>query len=42
MDLDNLFDIAQVDALERMKKEEDKMFLNRQRELGPPGCLVKK
>ena len=26
MDLDNLFDIAHADALERMKIEEDKRF----------------
>ena len=30
MDLDNLFDITHSDALERMKIEEDKMFLHRQ------------
>ena len=30
MDLDNLFDIAHADALERMKIDEDKMFLHRQ------------
>lgn len=40
MDLDNLFDIAHVDALERMKIEEDKVFLRKQREPGRPGCLV--
>ena len=28
MDLDNLFDIAHMDALERMKIKEDKMFLH--------------
>ena len=39
-DLDNLFDIAHADAIERMKIEEDKMFLHRQREPGHPGCLV--
>ena len=39
MDLDTSFDIAQADALERMKIEEDKMFLHRQREPGCPGCL---
>ena len=39
-DLDNLFDIAHADALERMKIEEDKMFLHRQREPGRPGCLA--
>ena len=40
MDLDNLFDISHVDALERMKIEEDKMFLHRQREPGQSGCLA--
>ena len=40
MDLDNVFDIAHTDALERMKIELDKMFLHRQREPGRPGCLV--
>ena len=40
MDLDNSFDIAHADALERMKIEEDKIFLHRQREPGRPGCLV--
>ena len=40
MDLDNLFDIAHADALERMKIEEDKMFLHRQREPGRLGCLA--
>ena len=38
MDLDNLFDIAHADAIERMKIEEDKMFLHRLREPGRPGC----
>ena len=41
IDLDNLFDIAHADALERMKIKEDKMFLHRQREPGHPGCLVR-
>ena len=40
MDLDNLFDIAHMDALKRMKIEEDKMFLHRQREPGHLGCLA--
>ena len=40
MDLDNLFDIAHTDALERMKIEEDKIFLHRQIEPGHPGCLA--
>ena len=40
MYLDNLFDIAHADVLERMKIEEDKMFLHRQREPRRPGCLA--
>lgn len=39
-DLDNLFDIAHADALERMKIEEDRIFLQKQREPGRPGCLA--
>lgn len=39
IDLDNLFDIAHADALERMKIEEYKLFLMKQREPGRPGCL---
>jgi len=39
IDLDNLFDIAHADAFERMKIEEDKLFLMKQREPGRPGCL---
>ncbi|GBN48557.1 hypothetical protein AVEN_233106-1 [Araneus ventricosus] len=35
----NLFDIAHADALQLMKIEEDKMFLQRQREPGRPGHL---
>ena len=38
--LDNLFDIAHTDALERMKIDEDKIFLQKQREPGRPGCLA--
>lgn len=38
--LDNLFDIAHADALERMKIEQDKLFLQKQREKGRPGCLA--
>lgn len=38
--LDNLFDIAHADALERIKIEEDKIFLQKQREPGRPGCLA--
>ena len=40
MDWDNLFDIAHGDALKKMKIEEDKMFLHRQREPGRLGCLA--
>ncbi|GBN54644.1 hypothetical protein AVEN_59407-1 [Araneus ventricosus] len=37
--LDNLLDIAHADALQLMKIEEDRMFLQRQREPGRPGHL---
>ncbi|GBL91888.1 hypothetical protein AVEN_172798-1 [Araneus ventricosus] len=37
--LDNLFDIAHADALQLMKIEEDRLFLQRQREPGRPGHL---
>ncbi|GBO27657.1 hypothetical protein AVEN_215867-1 [Araneus ventricosus] len=37
--LNNLFDIAHADALQLMKIEEDRMFLQRQREPGRPGHL---
>ncbi|GBO04693.1 hypothetical protein AVEN_19393-1 [Araneus ventricosus] len=37
--LDNLFDIAHADALQLMKIEHDRMFLERQREPGRPGHL---
>ncbi|GBN46531.1 hypothetical protein AVEN_193051-1 [Araneus ventricosus] len=37
--LDNLFDIAHADALQLMKIEEDRMFLQCQREPGRPGHL---
>lgn len=40
IDLDNLFDIAHADALTRIKIEEDKIFLEKQREPGRPGCLA--
>jgi len=36
--LDNLFDIAHVDALERIKIEQDKIFLQQQK--GRLGCLA--
>ncbi|CAH0552487.1 unnamed protein product [Brassicogethes aeneus] len=38
--LDNLFDIAHANALECIKIEEDKIFLQKQREPGHPGCLA--
>jgi adenylate/nucleoside-diphosphate kinase len=37
--LDYIFDIAHASALELMKLEEDKIFLQRQREPGRPGSL---
>ncbi|GBN42059.1 hypothetical protein AVEN_218863-1 [Araneus ventricosus] len=37
--LDNLFDIAHADALQLMKIEEDRIFLQRKREPGRPGRL---
>ncbi|KAK2714101.1 hypothetical protein QYM36_008633 [Artemia franciscana] len=39
VNLDNLFDIAHADTLERMKTETDKLFLMKQREPGRPGFL---
>lgn len=39
-ELDSLFDIAHANAYEIMKIEEDKLFLQRQREPGRPGCLL--
>lgn len=38
--LDDLFDIAHVNALECMKNQADKEFLTRQREKGRPGCML--
>lgn len=38
--LDNLFDIAHADALGKMRIEEDKTFLIKQRQPGRPGCLA--
>ncbi|GBP84298.1 hypothetical protein EVAR_56984_1 [Eumeta japonica] len=38
--LDNLFDIAHANALEWIKIEEDKIFLQKQREPRRPGCLA--
>lgn len=40
MNLDNLFDIAHADALQMIKIEEDKVFLQQQREPGRQGCLA--
>lgn len=39
-DLDNLFDIAHADALQIIKIEEDKIFLQQQREPGRQGSLA--
>lgn len=36
LNMDNLFDIAHADALERVKEEEDKIFLERQRKKSRP------
>ncbi|XP_065223043.1 uncharacterized protein LOC135847444 [Planococcus citri] len=38
--LDNLFDIAHANALELIKIEEDKLFLQCQRQPGRPGSLI--
>lgn len=38
--LDNLFDIAHADSLKLISVEEDKIFLQRQREPGRPGYLA--
>lgn len=38
--LDDLFDIAAVDALTTMKNEEDKEFLKSQRQKGRPGSML--
>ena len=38
--LDNLFDLEHVDALERMNISEDDIFLQKQREPRRPGCLA--
>lgn len=39
-DMNNLFDIAHADAVERMEVEENKVFLQRQREPRHQSCLV--
>ncbi|XP_055307228.1 uncharacterized protein LOC129571460 [Sitodiplosis mosellana] len=39
-DLDDLFDIAAADALETMRNEEDKEFLEKQRQKGRPGSML--
>lgn len=38
--LDDLFDIAHQDALETMTIEEDKEFLQKQRQKGRQGCMI--
>lgn len=38
--LDDLFDIAHANALEIMRKDEDKQFLVLQRQKGRPGCMA--
>ncbi|KAL1498419.1 hypothetical protein ABEB36_009225 [Hypothenemus hampei] len=38
--LDNLFDIAHADALKKMRKQEDKIFLQHQREPGRSGYIA--
>lgn len=38
--MDNLFDSAHADALERIKIEVDKIFLQKQGEPGRSRCLV--
>lgn len=39
-DLDNLFDISHANAMEMMRNEEDKEFLQKQRMDGRPGSMV--
>ncbi|XP_049304081.1 uncharacterized protein LOC125776370 [Bactrocera dorsalis] len=38
--LDDLFDIATANAIEKMKLVEDKKFLEMQRQKGRPGCMM--
>lgn len=38
--LDDLFDIASQNALEKIKIAEDKLFLEMQRKKGRPGCMA--
>lgn len=38
--LDDLFDIASVDAMKTIRIEEDKQFLIMQRQKGRPGCML--
>lgn len=38
--LDNLFDIAHADAMIMIRKEEDKAFLEQQRQTGRPGSML--
>lgn len=39
-DLENLFDVATINALDVIKNDEDKQFLIMQRQLGRPGSMV--
>lgn len=39
-DLDDLFDIASADAMQQMKIDEDKEFLEKQRQKGRPGSML--
>lgn len=38
--LDDLFDIASINALDEIKIPEDKQFLEMQRMKGRPGCMI--
>lgn len=38
--LEDLFDISHADALNLIKINEDRQFLLKQREKGPPGCML--
>lgn len=38
--LDDLFDVAHADALQQIKNQEDKDFLQMQRQKGRPGCMI--
>lgn len=39
-ELNNLFDIADADAIDLIKIQEDKDFLQLQRKSGRPGCML--